>query len=351
MIYLVGWMGCLLALMIPGFVRYRGHFFVFILLFFFLGVAFLRGAVGTDTANYERMLTDFVDTYYTWTGREPGFVALGWLLAALAPTVEVGVRLISLVFFALITFFVVRADKNELFLLLAYILPIFAYQYSMNALRIGLASAFILLMVQEIRLRGGKAAIKYGAIAALFHYTILLSVVILFLSQQPWGRLSTVLKNIALLLLLSFGLISVDFYVADKIEVYTSGDYSKPSALSGLSILVPNIIILIGVLFSFFPKKEKFKLFFLFLLVFGSGMIITQFTYAGLRILNLGGFIIPLCILASYSRLGLKFGHGFKFSLLMAGVLGAAGVYRGFLISYGEGTTPFLPYETLFDLF
>jgi len=351
MIYLFGWAGCLLVLMISGFTHYRGRFFVFMLLFFFLGVAFLRGAVGTDTANYERMFTDFIDIHYIWTGREPGFVALGWSLATLAPTIETGVRLISVVFFALIALFVARADKNELFLLLAYILPTFAYQYSMNALRIGLASAFILLMIQEMRLRGAKAAIKFGVVAALFHYTILLSIVILFLSQQAWGRLSTVVKNIVLLALLSFGLLSVDFYVADKFEVYTSGDYSKPSVLSGLSILVPNMIILIGILFSFFPRTEKFKLFFLFLLIFGSGMIITQFTYAGLRILNLGGFIMPLCILASYSKLGLKFDHKFKFSLLMAGLLSAIGIYRGFLIGYDEGPTPFLPYTTSFDLF
>lgn len=351
MIYLVGWMGCLLTLLISSLTRYHGHFFVFVLLLFFLGVAFLRGAVGTDTANYERMLTDFIDSYYAWNGREPGFVALGWLLATLSPTVEVGVRLISLIFFALLAFFVSRADKNELFLLLAYILPTFAYQYSMNALRIGLASAFILLMIQEIRLRSGKAAIKYGVIAALFHYTILLSVVMIFLSQQPWGRLSTVLKNIALLSLFSIGLISVDFYVADKVQIYTSGDYSKPSALSGLSILVPNTIILIGILFSHFPKSEKIKLLFLFIFIFASGMIITQFTYAGLRILNLGGFIIPLCMLASYSRLGLRFDRRFRFSLLMAGLLSSIGVYRGFVNGYGEGASPFLPYETFFDLF
>lgn len=350
MVYLLGWAGCLLVLMISSLTRYRGHFFVFILLFFFLGVAFLRGAVGTDTANYERMLTDFIDVYYAWTGREPGFVALGWLLATLAPTIEIGVRLISVVFFALIAFFVVRSDKNEFFLLLAYILPTFAYQYSMNALRIGLASAFILLMVQEIRLKGMKAAFKFGIFAALFHYTILLSIVILLLSQQPWGRLSTVLKNIVLLTLLSLGLLSVDFYVADKIEIYASGDYSKPSALSGLSILVPNIVILIGILLSYFPQTEKIKLFLLFLLIFGLGMIITQFTYAGLRILNLGGFIMPLCVLASYSRLGLKFDFKFKFLLLVAGLLSAIGVYRGFLIGHGEGPTPFLPYKTLFNL-
>lgn len=351
MIYLFGWAGCLLVLMISGLTHYRGRFFVFILLLFFLGVAFLRGAVGTDTANYERMFADFIDIYYIWTGREPGFVALGWLLATLAPTIEAGVRLISVVFFALIALFVARADKNELFLLLAYIFPAFAYQYSMNALRIGLASAFILLMVQEVRLKDAQAAIKFGVAAALFHYTVLLSIVILFLSQQAWGQLSTVVKNIVLLVLLSFGLLSVDFYVADKLEVYTSGDYSKPSALSGLSILIPNIIILVGILFSFFPRAEKFKLFFLFLLVFGSGMIITQFTYAGLRILNLGGFVMPLCVLASYSRLGLKFGRKFKFSLLAAGLLSAIGVYRGFLIGYGEGPSPFLPYTASFSLF
>ncbi len=349
MIYFVGWAAVYFSLAIQTITKYYGRFFLSCLLVFFAAVAFLRGSIGTDTANYEQMLSAFIDNY-VWGGREPGFVVLGWLLAMLAPTVEIAVRAIALVFFALLALFVFRADRNERFLLLAYLLPAYVYHYSMNALRIGLASAVLLLAVQLFRKNGNMSAIRMGLAALLFHYSAAFSVLYIVISQYSWLRISSIFKLLALLSAVAGMFLAVDSYFWDKLSLYSS--FQAPGPLSGLSKIAPVMMISVGIVLSRLPSNEKSKLILIGFVFTAAGWAITQYSYAGLRLLDLISFLLPLSILASYSRLQLKFDRPLKLSIVAAGMLSAAGVCRGFLLWYGEGKCSWMPYEVHdFDLF
>ncbi|WP_339651727.1 EpsG family protein, partial [Halopseudomonas pelagia] len=300
--------------------------------------------VGTDTANYQLMFEQFSEGY-SWEGIEPGFFGLGWLLAALAPSIDIAVRAVALVFFGLIAWFVARSDHNERFLLLAYLLPAFAYQYSMNALRIGLASALLLLAVQVFRRKGDMPALCVGLLALLFHYSALFSLLFIALTQRPWLRLSTLLGLLVVLLGFAVGLIFIDFYLLEKIQAYQQ--LQAPGGLSGVSKVVPLVIMLAGMLLSSLPRQLKLKAFIVYSVFISAAWLLTQFSYAGLRFLDLLSFSVPLSILATYSHLQLDFDRQIKVSMLAAGLVSIAGIWRGFLLERGEGKSPFLPYEVL----
>lgn len=348
MVYLIGWGGIFYLLFVQEISRYYGKAFLVFGLFLFCMLAFFRGNVGTDTGSYEIMFADFA-LDYVWDGREPLFVGLGQLLSSFAPTVELAVRATALVFFGLLGWFVAFSDRNERFLLMSYILPAFAYQYSMNALRLGIASAFLLIAVQLLRRKGQVPAILAGLVAVFFHYSIFFSVLYISVSQRPWFRFSAILSIIIMLAAAVGGLSLIDVYMGNKLDGYK--DMHAQGALSGLSKIIPLFFIIVGVIWSNLPGEEKAKLVILSVVLIFAGWVLTQFSYAGLRVLDLLSFSVPIAILASYSRLQLAFDKSIKVALAIGGLSSALGIWRGFMLDYGQGSYPFMPYNLYgFDL-
>ena len=136
-----------------------------------------------------------------------------------------------------------------------------------------------------------------------------------------------------------------DFYFLDKLDGYK--EMQTPGALSGISKIVPLVLILIGLMMGTLPTALKFKLFMLSITVILAAWLLTQHTYARLRFLDLLSFSVPLSILATYSRLKLNFDIPIKIGMLVAGLISAIGVYRGFILNYAVGKSPFMPYEFL----
>lgn len=175
MIYFFGWAAVYYALLVSAMVGYKGRALGILAIFIFAGIAVFRGSTGTDTVNYELILSEF-SLSSIWEGVEPGFTLLGLFFVELSGSAETGVRIVSALFFLLVTFYYLRSDGNEAFLLLAYMAPAYFYSYSMNALRIGVASIMLLIAVQELR---RDHAIKSGfvmMVAVTFHYSILFSI-------------------------------------------------------------------------------------------------------------------------------------------------------------------------------
>lgn len=150
MVYFIGWGLMYLALLASEISGHRSRIPLVVVITAAAIMAVLRGSVGTDTSTYEWML-DSVTLGDLSHGVEPSFVLLGWFFKLATDSSTGAVRLLSLVFFVLLFVFVMRANKNERFYLLACFLPAFVYQYSMNALRLGLASICLLLAFQWIR--------------------------------------------------------------------------------------------------------------------------------------------------------------------------------------------------------
>lgn len=320
---------------------YRNRTFGFLAILLFASVAIFRGSTGTDTASYESIFSE-LSLETIWDSVEPGFALLGLFLTEILGSAQAGVRAVSALFFLLIAFYYLQAERNEAFVLLTYFAPAYFYIYSMNGLRIGIASIILLLAIQALRrghvLKGSASMI----IAIFFHYTILFSIgyfIINFFNQIK-------LKYVLLLglLILSF------FYFANEyisLKLSTYSDYELPNELSGLSKVVVIFLLILGVLFSGLPSALRIRIILSTLLFAGFAIAVTTFSYAGLRFLDLITFILPTVILMFHFEAKQPFNWRMKLSFLVAGFASAATVYRGFLMEAHQGESPFLPYELL----
>jgi len=343
MIYLLGWLFLYIAVIIS--IRFESRdkrVFTTVALLFIASVAVLRGEVGTDTAGYESMLLGLSETA-KWSGLEPGFVVLGSTLTTVFGSSVIGVRAVSAVFFLLIFFFLIRSNEDEHYLLITYIAPAFIYSYSMNALRLGIASAILLLATQEARKHGFKSAFTVACFAMLFHYSIFLSIFFLILSQLKLDNLTNILPILVLVILMA----AIFYFNIDYFQMKALSYQKKmpPSSLSGLSKVLVIFVFLTTVSTSKLPMVEKTRL-----VALGAGFTLcfwylSRISYAGLRLLDLVSFAFPLAILCTYQRIGIKFDYAMKFGLGLAGLVAAAAVYRNFLLEAGLGKSPFIPYH------
>lgn len=320
----------------------KTRLFIAISLLVFMGISVLRGAVGTDTANYE-LIVDGFSVDYIWAGMEPGFVVLSKVLLSVADTGFAAVRLISLIVFIMLFTYLARSDKNERFLLGAYVLPAFVYQYSMNGLRIGLAAMLLLLATQNIRRLRHKSGGVLAVAALFFHYSSLVSLLFIWVSQSRWLKARNVLTIPALICMLLILLsLNGDYFMA-KLMSYQ--DSESPSAFSGLSKVAVLMLLVLALFFSKLPSPEKAKL-----IVLGAGFtisfwLVSAVSYAGLRFLDLISFAFPVAILLTYGRLGLNFDKALKLAFVAAGILSVVSGYRSFVSETGIGPSPFMPYH------
>jgi hypothetical protein len=345
MIYLVGWAAIYCVVFIQETMRYRGPVLTLGVLLYLTAVAFFRGSVGTDTGTYEGIFRGF-SAGYEWDGMEPGFVLLGMTLIAIFQDTDIAVRACALVFFFLLAVFIIRGDRNERFLCLAYVLPYSAYGYSMNGLREGLAVSILMLAIQAIRKGSAKRVLFAGFPAILIHYSALLSISYIMITQRPWLRFLSFLGMLALLFLAAASYFLAETYISLKAGGYT------PRPETGASRIIPSIfgffrvsIIFIVLLFGKLPTADKFRLIMLGELTLVVVCIMSNYSFAGIRLYNLLSLVAPLSILASYSRLDLNFEKSLKVVFIASSLLGAAASYRGYLDTAGLSTS-FLPYST-----
>ncbi|WP_158539598.1 EpsG family protein [Meiothermus sp. QL-1] len=334
---------------------------VFSLPILFIGLIIVFRYSGTDTYGiYENILKSILEGQESelLSGLEPGFVTLSKISLWITGSEIWALRFIGLIFILLVLGFIVRADKLEIKFAFLYFIPLLIYQYGMNAVRAGLALALTLLAWQALR-RGNWALFGFlGTVSLLFHYSIALVLGLILLGEIL--RASPKLPRLIVILLgfttiTSLLLLTRWDYFESKITLYS--DYESPYAYSGLSRT--GIILLIWVLFliavvnktktTFTPVIRTFTLVVLPSLIF-QGLALVS--YAGLRLLELMTFVVPLVLIRELDHTK-KAGKTFWVGLALAGLIGAGFVYRSFLVDYNgqlTGTlTPFLPYRTIFD--
>ncbi|WP_082893861.1 EpsG family protein [Pseudomonas marginalis] len=341
MIYILGWSILFASFFLTALSKYKSSLFLYLSLICFFLIAFLRGSVGTDTAAYEIIL-DEISRGLIWTGMEPGFLILSWILVSITGLSSISVRAISVLIFLGMSVYIYKSNKNEKYILIAYILPAYVYPYSMNVLRVGIASILLLLAVQSLRIKKIKIALLLMATALMFHYSSLFSIIIILACQIQWFKVSNLWKFLVLILVTSCVLALNSGYFFTKLDAYQS--LISPEAYSGLGKLIVMLVLLVGISLSNLPSSEKAKILligFFSTLVF---WIISNISYAGLRFLDLLTFAFPLCILLVYSKNKLDFGKCIKASLFIAGILSVLMTYRNFLLEAGQGPSPFLPY-------
>jgi hypothetical protein len=338
----IGWLLCAVAtvLTLAGQLHWRP--FALLAIAYFSGVAFLRGPVGTDTGFYEDVFARILagNSEWIWEG---AFGALGVLLCEASGSVEIGVRLVSLVFFALLAIFLYRADQDEAAILTGYILPVYGYQLSMNTLRVGIAMALLLVVVQALR-RGPSYARAAGLLLpVLFHFSSAIASGFIVLAGLRIS-LKGVLAAIAALGIIGLILFNVQEYLLAKQDLYAAS--ISPSELSGLSRLILLALLGLGIIYGALPFSSKSHLLLLLLICIGAIHGISGNSLATPRLLELLAFCFPASALLVYGQHGTALDSSFKTMACCAGAFGAVAVARNFLEEAAQGNTPFLPYTT-----
>lgn len=341
MVYIFGWIGMLFsALLLP--VRGGGRAFTYFVLFYCLFIAFFRSYSGTDTANYISILDSMLEGKGVAFG-EPAFKLLSFFLIYLFNDAELAVRSISLVFFTLLALYFYRSNKNEAYLFVAYIMPTFAYSYSMNGLRIGVAAAFFLLAIKAINKKGiNTYSVGCLFLSFLFHFSAIILPIIYFMYKVKWLKISFLIQlTLLFIILLIVFVVNID-YISGKILLYSG--YNAPSIYSGARVIIPLLLIIMVLPFGRLPNEEKQKIIFFSIILLLISIVLTQFSYAGLRALDLLSLVIPVVILMAYNERRLEFDLYIKIAFLVSAALAAAATYMGFINEYGTGGSPFLPY-------
>lgn len=312
-----------------------GRFLTYMVVLYCAGLAFFRGDVGTDTNTYIRIFDLIYNGYYA-PFTEVGFTLLARVLLLFGNSSDGSVKAVSLVFFALVTIFVTRATKDELFVIAALLLPATAYQYSMNVLRLGIAFALFLVLFQRSLRYEHHRGFSYSLASSLFHISSVFYFFFLSIFMTRWRSrrlLGALLLGAALLAAISYFNLP---YLLGKLDLYS--DYESPGALSGMRILVPVLVMLMGIVAGRISSLMKAKLVLVSLATVAAALGLARVSYAGLRLLDLLLLSIPLAVIYSYNEEDKAFDMNVKLSLLLAGNLFAAGTYIGFDAS-------FLPYS------
>ncbi|ULH06406.1 EpsG family protein [Alcaligenes faecalis] len=345
MFYIILWIFNFLCFLTLKKSRYTGKFF-FILLFIVLAAAStLRGLVGTDTHSYEHIIEEYINQVgkLNW---EPVFGFLFYGFADLTQSPTLTVRLvtlsISVVFFA----YFIYASKDEAFVFVIYFLPVFYFSYSMNALRLGMGSVFILHAAHQL------ARYKYvnftglGALAVLSHYSHALSVFYLYLLSRKiaikWYFLSVILVPLFFLLLFYFK----HQYFSEKLNLYLT--FSAPSIFSGAPKVLSCILLILAGLTSSISRELKIRFALLSLAMLFLAYSLVFISYAGLRFLDLISFLIPLAFLNLHTSEKETLTKSSKWLIATASVISLLFLYRSFVNEEHSSISPFLPYKLLF---
>lgn len=313
---------------------------------------------GTDTYAYEHSLWSSFSQGVP-TGFEPGFDLLARGLMALTGSEVLTVRLLALAFTGLLALFLWRADPVERYFLFLFFIPAFFYQYSMNAVRAGLALALVLLAWQGLRRGKWGVALGFGGLAPAFHYSafvILLPLVLLeALRLRPALALGVAVAStlpLSLLLLVEWE------YFLSKLLLYlpqilgTLQAMGEAQGLPGGSRTLMMGMLILGLLASPVHWGKKLVGGGLLLLLAGGSQALAMVSMAGLRLLELASFVAPLAAIRLHDLDGRAVQRGFVLLMALAGLLGGVFFFRQQARDWGGrftgSPTPFFPYQTVF---
>lgn len=345
MIYVAGFVMVYFSLLIEVFTRYKGSFFYCVAVIYFGVLAVFRGNVGTDTHNYEVIIGSFRGSQGI-LGWEPGFIYLVKVLQLSTISDALVIRIVSLLFFLGVFSLIFRGGRDWRYFIMVFFVPGYFLAYSMNVLRVGLATLIVLYLVRVVIEHGrGVKIVCLSMLAVIFQYSIMFSLFFLFFSSvKVWSG-----KRFIWLIGLSFLafclLYTAKDYFIFKLGAYTDNEYVNAGGFSGLSIVAVLLVLLCSIGFSSLSKNTKSKL-----IVFGFVMMamfyfMASYTYAGLRLLDLLSVSLALAAVLQHAMAERKFNNFFKGGLFLAGFLSGLSTMKGFIEFEGVGESPFLPYH------
>lgn len=342
MIYLVGWTLVYYYLALSFFLRKYVRWIAIVIIVLLSLIAAFRGAVGTDTSVYDRLVTRLE----SWSGIEPGFWFFMYIFYVITEDPVLSIRAFAIIFSLVLIFYIYRSDDDELFFLMSFFIPLFFYNFSMNIIRFGLAFSILLLALQEDRRQRYSRALFLAFVSIIFHYAMIFPIFYLWLVQEH-NKLNVrkIFWIIVFSLVIGLVIILGESYFMIKIMAYAR--LKEPSLFSGISRILLGLVLLSAVSLSKIPSDQKKRIIFsslFFMAVFwGIGIYVTP------RLLDMVNLLIPIAMLRVYHRIQKPMDKAFKVALFIAGLGGAMGMYRYMLRESFWTPSPFLPYHTFFD--
>jgi hypothetical protein len=318
---------------------------IFYFILFILGfISIFRGMVGVDTPNYEYIVST-IRNGGSLLITEPGFSVIIWLFNNLFDSDSTVVRVIALIYLLLTTTYYMRADNNEKYLLISYIIPAFYFNLSMNAIRIGLASMIFMLCVQHANKFKREFKIYIPFFSFFFHYSMLFSNAYRWATMVRWRLKSIFILVLILLFFAYIVILNADYFLLKWMQTM---DIQSPNTYSGISKVLIISILLAGLALSKMPKQKKIQL-----IIISSTLTIlfyffARYTYGGLRALELIAFVLPVVIMNIYKSYDLRFCLALRICFFIAGIISFAAFYRNIYFDSGVGEAPFLPYKFIF---
>lgn len=349
MVYVLAWLYCFAMLSAVVRWRCRERLLCASAVLVMGAVAAFRGAVGTDTIAYEVISAAVRNRGVLAGGVEPAFAALLWVIQSFGLSDGGAVRAVALLDVLLLLVFVARSTDDERFFLLSAFLPAFFFSYTMNELRIGLASIVFLLACQVLS-RAGKIDLKSGMLSlasVLMHYSAVLFPLYVFIAFVHRNRWSYILwGGCCFLSVLALIAIRPEYFMM-KLNSYSG--FRAPYAVSGLAGLTQVGIMLLAIWQSALSIGMKRRLLVLSAVLSLAFFGIVQLSYAGLRLLDLVVFICPLTMLCAHGVEGQRLNSRTRFWMVLFGLVSVGFVFRRFLVEPAGSLAPFLPYHSIFQ--
>jgi hypothetical protein len=306
-------------------------------------LATLRGEVGTDTAGYVQNTQNVI----WWGGQassgfEDGYVLLVRLFALVTSDPRVVVALISLL--GAVLFFVMLHmwEQGGCILSLVFI-PLSYFDFTMNALRMGIAFPLAAISIQQLGKR--RLVLFYVLAIAAISIQMTAAVLLLMLFLARWGaRLSW--KGVACAILIGATVLYPAYYFfGDKIvfKMLSYSVISSPSSMSGSGPLLLSFCA--ALVAAWISKKGHRYLGFAFLLIQLACFRISSFSYAGLRFQEMALFAQMLA-LAYWIEWPTK--KRYLAALLLLGCLTWGWTARNFIVTSGEASA-FTPYHFIWE--
>lgn len=237
-------------------------YYLSFLMLFFLS-AFRTENVGTDVIQYKYYFKIVSDGKEIWT--EPLWILINKAIVLLGGDFQMLLVISTLLVLSPLFYVFNKMGRYRNLCLLLYFL-LYYFFYSLNIIRQGISSSFILLAFYFLSQRDKRKFIVSIIIASLFHKTALVALLILFFNKTFSKKIYLYSLFISVLV----GIIFINQLLSVLLQIYPN--YLFISLKSNLFKSILNVVLLNG-FFIFFLNfiKEKniwFNLFFLNVIVY-----------------------------------------------------------------------------------
>ncbi len=325
--------------------KFRNEFYnllVFLILPAFL-IVVLRGNVGTDTHTYLNFFRNYKLNGFSNITFEPGFEFLGWFFSLISLNERVSIALIS----TATTFILCKLfshSREEMLIFGLILFPIYYVDFTMNALRYGLAFTFSAVAIDELYNKKYRKTLLFAVIALLFHYSSVLVIVpflMNYLKKKYWVLIVLSVGSFILLFPNLFD--QLMFYLDSKEYAYSL--FYSPTTFSGAAPMILTLLLYFNFIINT-KKKDHVALIHLILLAEIGSFIIARFSYAGLRLQSAFLFAMIIFLKNNWQYINYKKRNA-EILLLISFI--AFSIFLKNVSSDTSGESPFSPYTFFWE--